>query len=164
MRHTLSVLVENKPGVLARVSGLFSSRGYNIESLTVGETEDKSVSRMTIVVSGDDAVVEQINKQLLKLVDVIRVIDLTGQSFVDRELCLVKVQAVSAARDEIFQIVNIFRAKIVDVTAKTLTVEITGVLEKNDAIIDLLRPFGIVELVRTGAVAMSRGAGKAWTD
>jgi acetolactate synthase-1/3 small subunit len=160
----LSVLVENKPGVLARVSGLFSSRGYNIESLTVGETEDISVSRMTIVVSGEDAVVEQINKQLHKLVDVIKVLDLTGESFVDRELCLIKVQAASASRDEIFQVVNIFRAKIVDVTPKTLTVETTGVLEKNNAFIELLKPFGIVELVRTGAVAMSRGAGKAWTE
>jgi acetolactate synthase-1/3 small subunit len=164
VRHTLSVLVENKPGVLARVSGLFSSRGYNIESLTVGETEDASVSRMTIVVSGEDAVVEQINKQLLKLVDVIRVLDLTGQSFVDRELCLIKVQAASQSRDELFQVVNIFRAKIVDVTAKSLTVETTGVLEKNNAFIELLKPFGILELVRTGAVAMSRGAGKAWND
>jgi acetolactate synthase-1/3 small subunit len=164
VRHTLSVLVENKPGVLARVSGLFSSRGYNIESLTVGETEDASVSRMTIVVSGQDDVVEQITKQLVKLVDVIRVIDLTGQSFVDRELCLIKVKAVSAARDEIFQIVNIFRAKIVDVTPKSLTVETTGALEKNNAFIELLNPFGIIELVRTGDVAIARGVGKALAE
>lgn len=161
MRHVLSVLVENKPGVLARISGLFSSRGYNIQSLTVGETEDEAVSRMTIVVCGDDAVLEQIRKQLDKLVDVIKVVDLTTDSHIDRELCLVKVKADGEARDEIQGFVNIFRAKIVDVTTQSLTVEITGGLDKCQALIDLLQPFGILELVRTGAVAIARGGGRA---
>ncbi len=161
MKHTLSVLVENKPGVLTRVAGLFSSRGYNIESLTVGETEDASVSRMTIVVSGDDVVLEQISKQLNKLIDVIRVLDLTSEAHVERELCMLKVQAEAAVRDEVFQLVNIFRAKIVDVTPKAMTLEVTGTLEKNNALVELLRPYGLVELMRTGAVAMARGSGRA---
>jgi acetolactate synthase-1/3 small subunit len=161
MRHILSVLVENKPGVLARISGLFSSRGYNIQSLTVGETEDAVISRMTIVVTGDDAVIEQIRKQLDKLVDVIKVVDLTGDSHIDRELCLVKVKAGPKERDEIIGMVAIFRAKIVDVTPVSLTVEITGGLDKNQALLDLLLPFGILELVRTGAVAIARGSGRA---
>jgi acetolactate synthase-1/3 small subunit len=162
MRHTLSVLVENKPGVLARVAGLFSARGYNIESLTVGETEEAQISRMTIVVSGEDAVLEQISKQTNKLIDVVRVLDLTSQAHLERELCLIKVKAESASRDEIFQVVNIFRAKVVDVNARTFTVELTGSAEKNNALIELLKPFGIIELVRTGAVALTRGPEKAY--
>jgi acetolactate synthase I/III small subunit len=164
MWHTLSVLVENKPGVLARVAGLFSARGYNIESLTVGETEDSQISRMTIVVSGEDAVLEQISKQTNKLIDVIGVLDLTGKAHLERELCLIKVKSETQARDEIFQAVNIFRAKVVDVNARTFTVELTGSQEKNNALIELLKPFGIVELVRTGAVAISRGPEKAYVD
>jgi acetolactate synthase-1/3 small subunit len=161
VHHTLCVLVENKPGVLARISGLFSSRGYNIQSLSVGETEDAAMSRMTIVAGGDDAVLEQIHKQLDKLVDVIKVVDLTDQPHIDRELCLVKVKAGPGERDEIQGFVNIFRAKIVDVTPASLTVEIIGAMDKNQAFIQLLEPFGVLELVRTGAVAIARGAGRA---
>lgn len=161
MHHTLCVLVENKPGVLARISGLFSSRGYNIQSLSVGETEDAAMSRMTIVAGGDDAVLEQIHKQLDKLVDVIKVVDLTDQPHIDRELCLVKVKAGPGERDEIQGFANIFRAKIVDVTPASLTVEIIGAMDKNQAFIQLLEPFGVLELVRTGAVAIARGAGRA---
>ncbi|MEW6516569.1 MAG: acetolactate synthase small subunit [candidate division FCPU426 bacterium] len=160
MRHTLSVLVENKPGVLARVAGLFSGRGFNISSLTVGETEDPTTSRMTIVVTGDDAILEQITKQLNKLVDVIKVYDLTGEVHLERELALVKVQAELQQRSEILQLAEIFRAKIVDVSDKTYTLEITGTDDKVNAFIDLLRPFGIRELIRTGTVAIARALKK----
>jgi acetolactate synthase I/III small subunit len=156
MRHTLSVLVENKPGVLARVAGLFSGRGFNISSLTVGETEDPTTSRMTIVVSGDDAILEQINKQLNKLVDIIKVYDLTGEAHLERELALVKVQAEIKERSEIIQLSEIFRAKIVDVSDRSYTLEITGTADKVNAFIELLQPFGIRELIRTGTVATAR--------
>ncbi|MEK7475614.1 MAG: acetolactate synthase small subunit [Candidatus Coatesbacteria bacterium] len=156
MRHTISVLVENKPGVLARVSGLFASRGFNIESLAVGETEDPTVSRMTIVSSGEDATIEQIAKQLNKLVDVIKVNDLTAERFVERELFLVRVAAEGHARAELIQLVDVFRAKIVDVAAKSVTVELTGATEKIEAFVDLMRQFGIKEMVRTGKVALIR--------
>jgi acetolactate synthase-1/3 small subunit len=156
MRHTISVLVENRPGVLARISGLFSSRGFNIESLTVGETEDPSISRMTIVVSGDDIVLEQVNKQLNKLIDVIKVIDMTKDKFINRELALIKVSINATNRSEIIQIVDVFRGKIVDISPKTFTVEITGNSDKINAFIELVSPFGIKEMVRTGAVALSR--------
>jgi len=156
-KHTLSVTVENKPGVLTRVATLFRRRGYNIESLTVGETENPSISRMTIVVTGDDQVIEQVTKQLYKLIDVIKIIDLTGERFVERELVLVKVKADSNVRAEIMQIVEIFRARIVDVGRNSLIVEVTGDSGKIDAIVDSLRPFGTVEIVRTGKVAMARG-------
>jgi acetolactate synthase I/III small subunit len=156
MRHTLAVQVENKPGVLARIAGLFSGRGFNITSLTVGETDDPTTSRMTIVVTGDDAILEQVSKQLNKLIDVIKVLDLTGEAHLERELTLVKVQAESGQRAEITQLAEIFRAKIVDVSERTLTLEITGDANKVDAFIDLMRPFGIKELVRTGMVAMAR--------
>ena len=156
MTHTISVLVENHFGVLARVVGLFSARGFNIDSLAVGETEDSSVSRMTIVVQGDERVLEQIMKQLNKLVDVIKVIDLTPEEKIERELVLVKVTAATSARAEIMQIVNTFRAKIVDITPKSLTVEVTGNKGKVDAMLELLRPFGVKEVVRTGAIALSR--------
>lgn len=158
MQHTITALVENKPGVLARVSGLFARRGFNIESLAVSIAEDPSVSRMTIVVEGDDAVLEQISKQLNKLVDVIKVIDYQGIAIVQRELAMIKVNADAAVRSEIMQIVGIFRAKIVDISDKTFTVEVTGSVDKVDAIEKLLEPYGINELVRTGRIAMMRGA------
>jgi len=157
MRHTLAVLVENNPGVLARVAGLFSRRGFNIDSLAVGRTENPSVSRMTIVVEGDDRYLEQVNKQLHKLVDVIKISDITRDAYVDRELVLIKVNADASKRAEIMQLVDIFRARIVDVGPKTLTIEVTGNDGKITAFEDSLRPFGIKELVRTGKIAMLRG-------
>jgi len=156
MQHTLSVLVENKPGVLARIAGLFSGRGFNITSLTVGETEDSSISRMTIIVTGDDAILEQVSKQLNKLVDVIKVLDLTDEAHLERELVLVKVTAESGRRAELTPLVDIFRGKIVDVSEKSLTLQVTGAGSKVNAFIDLVRPFGIKELVRTGIVALAR--------
>ncbi|OGF48425.1 MAG: acetolactate synthase small subunit [Candidatus Firestonebacteria bacterium RIFOXYA2_FULL_40_8] len=156
MKHTMSVLVENKPGVLARVAGLFSGRGFNIESLTVGETEDAAVSRMTIVVGGDDMILEQISKQLNKLIDTIKVIDMTEKQFINRELALIKVAVNSGNRGEVMQVVNIFRGKIVDISSKTFTVEVTGTDDKINALLELLLPFGIKEMVRTGSVALTR--------
>jgi len=158
MRHTLSVLVENNPGVLARVAGLFSRRGFNIDSLAVGTTENPKISRMTIVVEGDDLVLEQVTKQLHKLIDVIKISDITSDNYVERELVLIKVFAEPPTRGEIMQIVDIFRAHIVDIGKKTLTVECTGDEGKIEAIIESLRPFGIKELVRTGKIAILRGA------
>jgi len=157
MKHTVSVLVQNKPGVLARTAGLFSRRGYNIESLTVGVTENEAISRMTIVVAGDDTVVEQVTKQLNKLIEVIKVSDLTKESYVDRELVLIKVTADSSNRAEIMQIVNILRARIVDVAPKSLIIEVTGDEGKLDALISMLKQFGIKEIVRTGTLALGRG-------
>lgn len=157
MRHTLTVTVENNPGVLTRVAGLFSRRGFNIDSLAVGRTENPRISRMTIIVEGDNQVVEQVTKQLHKLVDVIKINDITHSPHVDRELVLIKVHAEPSARAEIMQLVDIFRARIVDVGSKTLTVEVTGDEGKIDAFELSLRPFGIKELVRTGKVAMLRG-------
>jgi len=154
--HIISALVENHFGVLARVSGLFSSRGFNIDSLTVGETEDPSVSRMTIVANGDDRVLDQIMKQLNKLLDVIKVTDLTKDDTIDRELVLAKVEAPVVIRADLIQIVNTFRAKIVDVNTDFVTIEVTGTESKLDALLELLRPFTIVELVRTGLISMSR--------
>lgn len=157
MRHTLTVLVENQPGVLTRVAGLFSRRGYNIESLAVGETHEASISRMTIVADGDDRVIEQVVKQLDKLVDVIEVRDISDDEHVDRELVLIKVNAEPAMRGEIMQIVDIFRARIVDIGQNTLIIECTGDEGKILAIEKSLKPFGILELVRTGKIAMVRG-------
>jgi len=157
MKHTVAVLVQNKPGVLARTAGLFSRRGYNIESLTVGVTENEAISRMTIVVTGDDTVVEQVTKQLNKLIEVIKVSDLTKESYVNRELVLIKVTADSSNRAEIMQIVNIFRARIVDVAPKSLIIEVTGDEGKLDALIGMLKQFGIKEIVRTGTLALGRG-------
>lgn len=157
MKHTLAVLVENHPGVLARVSGLFSRRGYNIESLVVSKTEDPSVSRMTIVAEGDEKVIEQVTKQLHKLIDVIKVNDLTFEETVDRQLLLLKVAADSASRGEIVQMMDIFRARVVDIGRKSLIIEATGDEEKIKAIIKSMRPFGIQELVKTGKIAMQRG-------
>ncbi len=158
MRHTLAVLVDNKPGVLARVSGLFSRRGFNIESLAVGVTEDPEISRMTIVVRGDDRVLAQVTSQLGKLIDVISVCDLPSSESVDRELVLIKVSADATTRSEIMQIVDIFRAKIIDVGTETLIIEVTGDRGKVGAIKEMLARFGIRELVRTGMVAMNRNA------
>jgi acetolactate synthase-1/3 small subunit len=157
MKHTLAVLVENKPGVLARVSGLFSRRGFNIESLAVGTTEDPTISRMTIVVTGDDRVLAQVTSQLGKLIDVISISDLPPEESVDRGLTLIKVAADTETRAEIMQIADIFRAKIVDVGAETLIIEVTGDRGKIVAITDMLARFGIRELVRTGRIAMRRG-------
>jgi len=156
MFHTLSVLVENHFGVLARVAGLFSARGFNIDSLAVGETEDSSVSRMTIVVHGDQRILAQIMKQLDKLVDVIKVVKLLPEDKIERELVLIKVTASSAKRAEVLQIVNTFRAKVVDINTQSLTVEVTGTKSKVDAMLELLRPVGIREVVRTGSIALSR--------
>jgi acetolactate synthase-1/3 small subunit len=156
MKHTISVLVENHFGVLARVSGMFSARGYNIDSLCVGETEDPTASRMTVVVRGDDRVLEQIVKQLKKLVEVIEVTDLTRESYVERELVMVKVAAEGSRRSEITDIATIFRAKVVDISAGAITVEVTGSAGKVKAFIDMMRPFGIRELVRTGRIAIAR--------
>lgn len=158
MRHTLVVLMEDKPGVLSRVAGLFRRRNFNIESLTVGHSETPGISRMTVVVSGDDTVVEQVSKQLYKLIHVTKVVDVTDEPAVIRELALVKVHVPANARGEIMQLVDIFRAKAVDVGADSLMVEITGQEDKIDSLIALLRPFGIKEMVRTGRVAMVRGA------
>lgn len=157
MRHILAVLVENNPGVLTRVAGLFSRRGYNIDSLSVGRTENPNVSRMTIVVEGDDLVLEQVTKQLHKLIDVIKINDITSDEYVDRELVLIKVGADPVVRGEIIQIVDIFRARIVDIGRKTLIIECTGDEGKINAVIESLKPFGIKELVRTGKIAMQRG-------
>jgi len=156
MRHTFAVLVENHPGVLARVASLFSRRGFNIESLAVGITDDPRISRMTIVVDGDDRTLEQVSKQLNKLINVIKVSDLDAQS-VHRELALVKVHAQEKERASILQIVDIFRAKIVDVGRNTLIIEITGDEQKVNALLGLLREYGIKEVVRTGTIAISRG-------
>lgn len=158
MKHTLSILVENQPGVLARVAGLFMRRGYNIESIAVGTTEDPNISRMTIVVDGDKREVEQITKNVHKLIEVIKVTDLTDEKMVDRELALIKVSADASNRSEILQIVDIFRAKIVDVSDRSVIVEVTGDEGKVDAMVGMLRPHGIKELVRTGKIAMARGA------
>jgi acetolactate synthase-1/3 small subunit len=156
-KHTISVLVENKFGVLSRVAGLFSARGYNIESLSVGETLDPTVSRMTIMVHGDEFIIEQVMKQLHKLIDVIKVNDLTDEDHVERELVLIRVNAEPQHRAEILRTADIFRAKVVDVTPLSFTLEATGDEEKLEAFIELLRPMGIQEIVRTGKVAITRG-------
>ena len=156
MRHIISVEVENRFGILARISSLFSARGFNIDSLAVGETEDPTVSRMTMVVPGDDQIIEQVIKQLRKLIDVIKVVDLTNQDTVERELVLVKVNAKRADRAEIIRIVDIFRARIVDVHPFSFTIEATGTEDKIKGILTLLRPFGVKKLVRTGKIALAR--------
>lgn len=157
MKHTLSVLVENKSGVLTRVAGLFSRRGYNIESLAVGITDNPEISRMTIVVAGDDHVLEQVTKQLNKLIDVIRVSDLDPDESFERELALFKVKVDKGSRSEIMAIVDVFRAQIVDVGLKTVVVAVTGTGDKIHAIEKLLHNYGIIEIVRTGKIAMNRG-------
>lgn len=156
MKHTLAVLVENQPGVLSHVAGLFARRGYNIESLAVGRTEEPTISRITLVVEGDENVIEQVVKQLNKQVEVIKVNDITEEESVDRQLLLVRVAADTAVRQEILQLVEIFRSRIVDIGRRSLIIEATGDDEKIEAIIKSLRPFGIQELVRTGKIAMVR--------
>ena len=159
-RHIFSVLVENKFGVLARVAGLFSGRGFNIDSLSVSETEDPNTSQMTIVTHGDEAIIEQIEKQLNRLIEVITITDITKENHVEREMILVKVAVDTAKRGEVLQIVDIFRARAIDVAPESLTIEITGDENKLRAVIDMLRPYGIRELVRTGKVAIMRSTGK----
>lgn len=156
MNYILSVLVENHAGVLARISQLFSARGFNISSLSVGETEDPTISRMTIVVEGDERTMDQVKKQLNKLIDIIKVVDLTNLAQVERELLLIKVKAGRNVRSEIIQIVDIFRAKIVHVSTNEIIIEGVGDMNKMDALIKLLKPYGITELVRTGRVSMAR--------
>src|SRR3989339_113798 len=157
MRHAISVLVENKFGVLARIATLFAARGFNIDSLSVGETEDPEVSRMTIIVRGDDRILEQVEKQLNKLVDIIKVLDFKATRHVERDLALIKVNADKTNRSEILQITNTFRSKIIDVSSDSVIIEITGSEEKIEAFINMLRPFGIKEMSRTGIIAMARG-------
>ena len=158
MNYLLSVLVENRPGVLSRVTGLISRRGFNIESLTVAPTEDETLSRMTIIVEADEVGFEQITKQLHKLVSVYKISDLTYEDAVERELVLFKVQSTPERRHEIIEIANVFRAKVVDVGKNTLTIEATGAASKLDAMEDLLRAYGIKQLTRTGKIAMARGS------
>lgn len=158
MQHTLSILVENKPGVLSRIAGLFSGRGFNIESLSVAETLDATISRMTIVTRGNDQILEQIIKQLNKLVNVIKVMDFVNGDFVNREMALIKVNVTDENRSEFLNIVDIFRGKVVDVSPDAYVVEVTGDEGKLDAIINLCKPMGIKEVARTGKVAMMRGA------
>jgi acetolactate synthase I/III small subunit len=156
-QHTFAVLVENKFGVLGRITGLFSARGFNIESLSVAVTEDPTVSRITLVTEGDEKILEQVNKQLNRLIDVIKVTDLSEESHVDRELVLIKVHAEAESRAEVLRLADIFRAKIVDVTSKTYILEVTGDEGKIRALIELLKPLGIKEVVRTGKIAIVRG-------
>jgi acetolactate synthase-1/3 small subunit len=157
MKHTLVALMEDKPGVLNRVSSLFRRRNYNIESLSVGHSEVSGISRMTIVVNGDERVVEQVVKQLEKLISVTTVYNVSNMPTVIRELALIKVKAAHGTRSEIVELANIFRARVVDVGATSLTIEVTGPEDRVNSLIDLLRPFGIEEMARTGRVAMARG-------
>ena len=156
--HTLSVLVENRPGVLARISGLFARRGFNIDSLAVGETEDRSVSRMTIVCSAEGRPLEQITKQLHKLINVLRIAELPHDDSVERELAMIKIGVDAGTRAEVLEVVEIFRAKVLDVDPDALTIEVTGTPEKILALEELLRPYGIVEMARTGRIALARGS------
>jgi len=160
MRHVISALVHNVPGVLSHIAGMLASRGYNIDSLAVGETEDSRLSRMTFVVVGDDNVLEQVRKQLEKIVTVVRVEDVSARDYVERDLMLVKVAAPPGRRSEIRELVEIFRGRIVDVAPEMLMIEISGQERKIEAFIEMIRPFGIIELARTGRIAMVRGNGK----
>lgn len=157
MRHVLSALVQNVPGVLSHISGMLASRGYNIDSLAVGETEDPRLSRMTFVVVGDAAVLEQVRKQLEKIVTVVRVDDISARDYVERDLMLIKVSTRNGRRSEIRELVDIFRGRIVDVANDMVMIEISGKERKIEAFIELMRPFGIIELVRSGRIAMVRG-------
>jgi acetolactate synthase-1/3 small subunit len=157
MRHLLSALVQNVPGVLSHISGMLASRGYNIESLAVGETEDPQLSRMTFVVVGDDRVLEQVRKQLEKIVTVVRVDDISSQDYVERDLMLIKVSAPAGRRSEIRELTEIFRGRIVDVGAEVVMIEISGQERKIQAFVEMMRPFGILELARTGRIAIVRG-------
>lgn len=155
-RHTISLLVDNQPGVLSRIAGMFSGRGFNIESLCVAETVDPLVSRITLVTSGDELIIEQINKQLNKLVNVIKVQDLTGTNFVERETALIKVMARPAQKAEILRLVDIFKCKVVDVNTTSYIIEVTGTGEKLEALLKLLKPMGVKEIARTGTSALAR--------
>ena len=157
MRHVLSALVQNQPGVLAHISGMLASRGFNIDSLAVGETEKPELSRMTFVVHGDDAVLEQVRKQLDKIVTVVQVQDISNKDYVERDLMLLKVKAAPAQRVEISLLVEMFRGRVVDISPTTLMIEISGQERKIEAFIELMRPYGIVELARTGRIALVRG-------
>lgn len=159
-KHTISVLVNNQPGVLQRVSGLFGRRGFNIESITVGESEESGLSRMVIVTTGDEKTLEQVSKQLYKLIDVIKVVDLSSNPMVARELALIKVSAEPSTRPEILGVVETFRAAVVDIGPSSLIVQVVGDSEKIDAMVELLKPYGIRELSRTGVTAMIRGSVK----
>ncbi|MGL4555750.1 MAG: acetolactate synthase small subunit [Gemmataceae bacterium] len=160
MRHVLSALVQNQPGVLAHISGMMASRGFNIDSLAVGATEDPNLSRMTFVVQGDDAVMEQVRKQLDKVVTVVKVHDISTQDFVERDLMLISVAADPARRSEISLLVEMFRGRVVDIGLETMMIEISGREDKIDAFIDLMRPYGIIELARTGRIALVRRKSK----
>jgi acetolactate synthase-1/3 small subunit len=157
MRHVISALVQNQPGVLARIVGLFSARGFNIESLAVGETESPDTSRLTVVVGGDDTILEQVRKQLGKVIEVIKVQDFSEERYVERDLLLVKVSVAPARRSEIIQIAQVFEARVVDIGEKTMMLEATGPEEQIGDLIRLLRPYGIKDLARTGRLALLRG-------
>jgi acetolactate synthase-1/3 small subunit len=157
MRHIISAVVDNKPGVLARIAGLFSARGFNIESLAVGETEDPARSRMTVVVAGDDAVLEQVRKQLSKLVDTIKVSDFSGVDYIERDLMLVKIRASAEQRGQVLDIVRVHRGKIVDLGEQSLVAEVSGTEAKIAAFLRLVEPYGVIEMVRTGRIAIARG-------
>ena len=162
MRHVLSALVQNQPGVLAHISGMLASRGFNIDSLAVGETEHHDLSRMTFVVHGDDTVLDQVRKQLDKIVTVIRVDDLSSENFVERDLMLIKVTCRAEKRPEVFQLTESFRGRVVDIQGDNVMVEISGTEGKVEAFIELMRPYGILELARTGRIAMVRGEAKPY--
>src|SRR4051812_45181614 len=161
MRHVLSALVQNQPGVLAHVSGMLGSRGFNIDSLAVGETEDAHLSRVTFVVMGDDRVLEQVRKQLEKIVTVVQVMDISREDFVERDLMLIKVRVGADRRAEVQGLVQIFRGRVVDVSPEQMMIEISGQERKIEAFIDVVRPYGIIELARTGRIALVRGSGVA---
>src|SRR6476660_7361021 len=163
MRHLLSALVQNQPGVLATVAGMLHSRGFNIDSLAVGETETHNLSRMTFVVNGDDQVLDQIRKQLDKIVTVVRVDDISSENFVERDLMLIKVSSTAEKRPEVFQLAESFRGRVVDIQHKNVLIENSGTEGKVEAFIDLMRPYGILELARTGRIAMVRGEAKSIT-
>ncbi len=158
MRHIISALVQNEPGVLAHVAGMFAARGFNIDSLVVGETENPEQSRMTIVVRGDDRVLEQVRKQLAKLVAVLKVRDFSGVAHVERDLMLVRLSVPAERRGPVLDLINIFRGRVVDVSAKSIMIQLTGPEDKIEAFIECCRPYGIMELARTGVIAMARGA------
>ncbi|MEN8256500.1 MAG: acetolactate synthase small subunit [Thermodesulfobacteriota bacterium] len=160
MKHTISVLLQNRPGVLSRVTGLFSGRGFNIESLSVAETIETGVSCLTLVTSGDDAIIEQITKQLHKLIDIIKVTDISETEYVEREMALIRVKAEATTRAEVLRITDIFRARVVDVSPKSYAIEVTGTRGKIKAVTELLKPIGIQEIVRTGTIAMTRASKK----
>jgi acetolactate synthase I/III small subunit len=164
MRHILSALVQNRPGVLAHISGMFASRGFNIDSLAVGETEDPNLSRITVVVMGDDRHLEQVRKQLGKIVTVVKVLDISGEDFVERDLMLIQVDAPPDRRAEIQGLVEIFRGRVVDVSPDLMMIEISGQERKIEAFIDAVRPYGIRELARTGRIALVRGSRPARED